>query len=688
MNDFSHPITQSVSKSTSNPSLQYEPLRTNLTRIAAGTAVTAFVLSLAACGGGGSGDSSTVAAAATTPSGQTNAANSTTPVVDAGGEALTCGAPSTPAAAGSGNGLVEADTPGSDGSRMFARGKPFNIALTTRAASDDTVTWQVTDDWNVVRASGSIPVKSGAQTVTLSCSSTLAGYFAISATLAKEGGQLPSQGTRPKGIATFGVLPDVSSILPPVTFAHEDQHRFGGQGANYLVAGQTCCSGDGYRPLYNDLGLSWVNDNRNWYSEEPNGPNTFVPGTNTLAPFFKKGDIMRLIQLDGIPAWASPTGAQTEGYAPVNETAFQDYASRVGADSAAIRAAFFPSQSSNYYQITWEPDGGGSTQWKDSDANLVAMYRAAYTGLHSTDPNAVVMGVTDAELRTNAEWLTRLAPLGIAQYLDGLSIHGYYDAGTSPSHPPERHATDANPADAANAMPASMRELRSAMAKYLKPGAKLFSTETGISYDTGATYGPDYPSQNVLFAHGAVVARAQLILLGEGADMSYVFYSSDSSADTPGYGIFFDLSNPQGSFGSSNISPKPAAMEVAAMTRIIDGTTTMGYLNDVPTGVYGYAFQRLNGGKVVTALWTHNNAAWNTSAGFSETYNVPYSLKVDNDGTSGNVTVLDAMGNAATMPYSNGHITLKLTESPIYVVSTNASAMKSHVTAPAGYVTQ
>ncbi|PPK45412.1 hypothetical protein B0G57_105118 [Trinickia symbiotica] len=680
MNDF-YLNTQSTSRISNRP-LTNRPIPARL------AALAAFTFTLAACGGGGRGSGPTAAAAAASPSGQASAVNSPTAIVAAGGQALSCGSPSAASAAGSGGNLIEADTPGSDGSRMFALGKPFTIALTTRAASDDTLTWKVTDDWNVVRASGSIPVKSGAQTVTLSCSSTLAGYFSVSATLAKEGGQLPSQGTRPTGIATFGVLPDVSATLPAVSFAREDQHRFGGQGANYLVAGQTCCSGDGYRPLYTDLGLSWVNDNRNWYAEEPNGPNTFVPSTNTLAPFFRKGDIMRLIQLDGIPGWASPTGAQTEGYAPVNEAAFQDYTSRVGADSAAIRAAFFPNQSANYYQITWEPDGGGSTQWHDSDANLVAMYRAAYTGLHSTDPHAVVMGVTDALLRTNTQWLARLAPLGIAQYLDGLSVHGYYDAGTSPSHPPERLATDPDPATAANALPASMRELRAAMAKYLKPGAKLFSTETGISYDTGASYGPNYPSQNVLFAHGAVVARSQLILLGEGADMSYVFYSSDSSADTPGYGIFFDLSNAQGSFGSSNISPKPAAMEVAAMTRLIDGTTTMGYLNDVPTGVYGYAFQRLNGGKIVTALWTHNNAAWNTSSGFSETYSVPYSLKVDDDGTSGNVTVLDAMGNAATMPYTNGHIALTLSESPIYVVSTNASAMKSHVTAPAGYVTQ
>ena len=70
------------------------------------------------------------------------------------------------------------------------------------------------------------------------------------------------------------------------------------------------------------------------------------------------------------------------------------------------------------------------------------MYQAAYKGLHSTDPNAVVMGVTAAMVRTNTAWLKRLAPLGIGQYLDGLTIHGYYDAGTSPSHPPERLATD------------------------------------------------------------------------------------------------------------------------------------------------------------------------------------------------------------------------------------------------------
>src|SRR5258708_27861519 len=38
----------------------------------------------------------------------------------------------------------------------------------------------------------------------LTCSSTLVGYFAVSATLAANHGQLPQAGTRPAGIATFG----------------------------------------------------------------------------------------------------------------------------------------------------------------------------------------------------------------------------------------------------------------------------------------------------------------------------------------------------------------------------------------------------------------------------------------------------------------------------------------------------
>jgi hypothetical protein len=644
-------------------------------------------LTVAACNRSQAGDDASGTAGAPSPP-ATKAASSAPMRIATGSIACEpqAASPSAAPAPSAKGAPIEADTPGSDGTRMFKLDSPFTIAFTTRTSADDTIVWQLRDDRNAVHASGRTKVASGARTTTLQCRSTLAGYFALSAKLARAGDALPERGTRPAGIATFGVLPDVSSVLPPVVYAREDQHRFGGQGTNYLAPGQACCDGDGYRPLYTDLGLSWANDNRNWYMKEPERADTFKPGVDTLAPYFRKGDIMRLIQLDGIPGWASATGKATHSYLPASETAYGNYMRRVGTDSSLIRNEYFPRQANNYYQVTWEPDPDSGLPWRDSDAHFVALYRATYEAIHATDPRAVVMGPTNASVRENTRWLKRLAPLGLARYLDGVAIHGYYDIGCSPSHPPERLATDSDPAKAADALPAAMRELRRTMAQYLKPGAKLFATETGVSYDVGTSYGPDYPTQDVLFAHGAVVARTHLIMLGEGADTTFIFYSSDPPDPPPGYGLFFNLAETKGGYGASHISPKPAAMAVAAMTRIVDGTTTLGYLDDVPTGVYGYAFQRLNGGKVVTALWTHDNADWNTSSGFSETYSVPYSLKVDDDGASGNVTVLDTMGNAATMPYHDGRVALRLSESPIYVVSTNASAMKSHVTAPAGYL--
>ncbi|WP_144154292.1 hypothetical protein [Paraburkholderia sp. BCC1885] len=604
-----------------------------------------------------------------------------------GTSTLTCGAPSEPANATPDGATLEADTLGGDGTRIFANGRPFSVALTTRARASDTLAWQILDTWGNVRAAGQFDIASGPQVVSLSCVSTLAGYFAISATLSSAGTGLPMRGTRPAGIATFGVLPDLSSVLPPPAYAHEDLHRFGGQGAAYVTPGQSCCSGDGYRPLYPDLGLRWTNDNRNWYMLEPNGPNTFNAAMYPLAPFFKAGDLMRLIQLDGIPAWASPTHAATHSYLPVSLPAYQSFLNRVGQESGQVRAQRFAHQAHNYYQVTWEPDYNSGLPWKDTDANLVSLYQATWEGIHATDPDAVIMGTTNAAVSSNTEWLQRLAPLGIARYLDGVSIHGYYDIGTSPSHPPERLVGDSDPAQAAQSLPAAMRALRQQIAATLKPGARLFVTETGISYDLGAKYGANYPTPNVLYAQGAVVARTHLILLGEGADVTFLFYATDFPHQI-GFGLFFDLADAQGGYGPSAISPKPAAMVTAAMTRIVDGTNTLGSLNGLPPGVYAYAFQQLNGGPVITALWTHNNAVWNTSKGFSSTYQVPYNLQVDAPGSSGQVSVLDVMGNPSNLSYSNGVAALMLSETPIYVISTNAAVARANVTTPAGYVAQ
>jgi hypothetical protein len=624
---------------------------------------------LAGCGGGS--DSASLASTANTQNTAeaSGAANLKATANAAVNPTISCASPSA-APAQSGGAQVTADTPSADATRLFPAGNTFKVAYTTRPGSADTFKWAIYNTYSKVVASGSFAVPAAATTTTLTCTSTLAGFFALTGTLQKAGGQVQTSGTRPNGFASFGVLPNLNGTLPAVTYANQDQHRFGMQGFN------------GNGAMLAALGISWNIDDRQMAVMEPNGRNAFTSAMNTLDPTFTSGKVMRLVRLDGIPGWASGHGLSPDyGYAPADLNYYANYMGRVGAETEAIRARYFPQQSANYYQVTWEP----YTLWKDTDANFVALYKAAYQGLHSKDPKAVVMGPAEPFPSLTTERLKALAPLGFANYIDGVATHGYYDAGTSPSHPPERHHTDANPADAANSLPNEIRALRAEMASQYKAGMKLFVTETGISYDLGSNYGPNYPSSNILFAQSAVVARTHLILLGEGADQTYVFFGPDFPGEV-GYGTFFDLDNPQAAFGTQNMSPKPAAMTVAAMTRILDGTTTLGPVKGTPSGVYAYSFQQLGGGKVITALWTHNNAVWDASVGFSTTYSKAYPLSVDAPGTSGTVQLIDAMGNVSNASYTNGTVTLTLTEMPQYVVSGNASIAKNNSTKPTGYV--
>ncbi|MDE1183037.1 hypothetical protein [Paraburkholderia sp.] len=611
----------------------------------------------------------TAAAAAATP----DSAFRCTPIAASG---------AAPAAQGE---AIEADAIDSDGTRLYARGVTIPLAITTRPTRDDTVVWEIRDSWNKTQASGRFDVPRGAGKRILNCTGTLAGYFALSASYAQSGGELPQRGTRPAGIVTFGVLPQLNAVLPPVRFPQADLHRFGGQGTAYIAPGQHCCGGDGLRPVYTNLGLSWANDHRNWNVEEPDHANTFDPAKKQLDAYFRTPDIMRLILVDGIPKWAAPEGKETHSYAPVSLDAMREYMTRVGTESVQVRTKYFPAQAHNYYQVTWEPDPAGGLPWRDTDANFVAMYAAVWQGLHATDRSAVVMGLTYSSVGENVKWLNHFGPLGIGKYLDGLTIHGYYDFGNSPSHPPERTIDSPNPKEASEAIPTAMRALRRQMAEYLKPGAKLFVTELGISYDIGTAYAPHYPTADVLKAQAAIVARAHLMLLGEGADLTYVFYAADMPENVPGYGVFFDLTNPRGMYGSTAISPKPAALAVAAMTRVIDGTSTLGALKNLPKGVFGYAFQRLGNGKVVTALWTWDAAKWNAKTGFDTDTTTPLNLNVDAPGKSGEVAVIDMMGNPSTVAYRDGVLSLPVSASPVYVISPNPTVMKANATAPLGY---
>ncbi len=583
--------------------------------------------------------------------------------------AITCAPSMIGAAPPDGTNAIEVDTlgtPGEDGSRMYPLASPIQMTFVTRASSSDTVTWSLADAWQNVLATGQFGVPGSPATTTVTCTSTLAGYVAIAASLGS-GATLPQAGTRRAGLATFGVLPDLSAVLPAVSYPHLDDHRFGMQGSNYINPN------DPFNPICKNIGVTWMNMGRSWANLEPNGPNTFDPTTfqQTGAETdttFGMDNLVPYVDLNEFPGWANSSGTTSASYPPSSFSVYQDFLTRVGQERA-LNMGLHPTMTKNYYQVTWEPDPGTGDAWQGTDDDFVSLYQAAYDGLHAGDPNAVVMGLTGSSISANDQMLTRMLAAGIGPYLDGLSYHGYYDAGCNWDHPPEDTSWGTE-------VPAQMRELRHILATNLKPHARLLQGELGIMYEINAEYGPDYPSLTQLAEHGEVVARANLMELGEGADVSYFFYASD--APEVGYGLSFDLdydiNNPATLWGTGDISPKPAAMMAAALTRLVDGTTTLGYLDGLPAGVYGYAFERLGGGPVVTAMWTHADG-WNGNA--------TYALAVG--GTASQVVVVDAMGNPSAAPVLGGQVTLSLGEAPVYVISTDAATMKANVTVPEGY---
>ena len=478
----------------------------------------------------------------------------------------------------------------------------------------------------------------------------------MSARLIKSGVVPAPQGSRPEGFAAFGVLPNVADFLPAFN-ASLDTRRVGLVGANDVEAGT------GLQPLNEHLGTSWIMTSRSMSLTEPQYAGQYNPATYQIDPSLKEGTLARIVYMNGLPFWASTAPSPSSGgsYPPKSYSAFQSYAALVGEESARIQKYYIPNQHKNYYQVSWEPDPGPSTEWKGTDAQFVELYKSVWEGVHSTDPNAATLGPATQSLGICASWLERLAPLGFAKYLDAVSCHGYYIVGASSALPPE-----------VGDLPAKVQALRTTMASVLPAGTKLFVTEVGIGYPMGAKYGPNYPTSSVLTEHAEAVVRTHLINLGEGVDTSFVFYSSDFTSPV-GFGTYFNLS--LSNYASGNLEPKPTAMAVAAATRLIDGSRSLGALTNVPAGGYGYSFLLADSAHVMTALWAHNSS-FNASES--------YELQVAATGTSGDVILFDTMGNPTTLAYSNGLAKVTLSEMPVYVLSDDAAVVKAHSRAPAG----
>lgn len=559
-------------------------------------------------------------------------------------------------------GSLEAVLPVNTRYAIYKLGETIPVELTLErpaGASADALLWKVVDHLGKAIAEGRVDVPAVEKwTTRMELPSKVAGYFEFHASLRTSKLTLPRRGSRPEGFLTYGVLPDIQ----PLPLAHRDDARFGIQGTNFLESGEFMV-GDPYYPLYNLLGVTWLNFPRSQAEHEPERPGQFEPRLTaeamqgTFLQYEVRSNLCLLTNVQGVPAWNlnspepvvlkpgtkySPSH-HGQAYGPKDKEAYREYMKKVGAEQVAIRKWRMPGMSRSYYQVQWEPDW----HWKGTDEELLELYRLTYEGIKETDPDGVVMGFGCGVTAVSNKMLERLFEKGLGQYMDGIATHAYYLPLGNPFSPgPEGRIRSPD----SGRMAEDIREARRLADKYLKPGAKLFQTEWGVDYR--GRYLDLTPE--VLQRHGAYAARGHIIILGEGCDISFFFYAADygnlEKRGEDGYGLCFNLTMPNPSFGATNISPKPAFMVGAALTRLLEGTKTIGPMN-LHNNIAAYSFDR--NGQTVTAVWSTNDEK----------------IRIDVPVGHERVTMYDAMGNASELETPGGIARIESGMYPIYLVA-------------------
>jgi hypothetical protein len=554
--------------------------------------------------------------------------SSTNPTTSASATTTTTSSSSS-SSASPGRETLTADTSRPNNS-TFVLGE--NVELTFKAsglvpAKATTISVKVSDEFNAEIASTSLAITanaSGQATATFAAPATKYGYYRVAATLAG-GGSLASLGTRPAGFLTYSVVTDPSARV-----------NYGDSGTRFGIQGGFSGSqGDVLRYL----GVRYLLDGPGWRSLEPNYAGQFATKrldgqepaiVSDPAQSAESGTwptyAVPLVTMAQLPSWAMEAGTagticKTMG--ALNSAGVEAFPGFTQNLAEAV-AKSYPNQSAHYYQITWEPAKGWC--FGGTPQQLVQFYQLSYAAIHKSDSKAVVMGPT--LFPGDSSTLSQLWAAGLGNYVDAVSMHPYA------AFPPE-----------ANNLVSDIRTQMKAAAEAKGHSVPFVGTEHG------------YTSSSIGELNEALGdIRSTLILLGEGFKFDIAFYIADFWITSPGetkntYGYYWNL-NPKLNYGTNKLGPKPAAPALAAMTSLLDGTSTGGVVANLAGTQIGYRFKR--NGTTILALWDYQEAA-------SE-----LSLPSPNE----DVRICDWMGNCEAAA-SNGTINLQLGPSPTYIVGDN-----------------
>jgi len=113
--------------------------------------------------------------------------------------------------------------------------------------------------------------------------------------------------------------------------------------------------------------------------------------------------------------------------------------------------------------------------------------------------------------------------------------------------------------------------------------------------------------------------------------------------------LLFNLTTPNPARGATHVAPKPVFMATAAATRLLEGSESLGAVEYLAAGSWGYAFGL--GDERILALWSRDDRP--------RTITVP-------TGT-GRVTLFDPMGNATELACEDGMVHVAIDAMPIWI---------------------
>ena len=521
---------------------------------------------------------------------------------------------------------------------VYRRGEPVKVALEVSGARifDDILEWHVADYLGKRCDRGTIKVPAGGKVWSgaLSLKDYGVGYFELHLAFRKSRITLAPAGTRPGGFLAYGVEPDIE----PLALAHPDDSRFGAQGTNFIETGRFV-SGDSFSPVYPLIGAKWVYLDRRLPGLFAKGIDSFTPETDPerlkhSVRHEVKAGLVPMIDLHSVPLWLieTPDGAKLSNratdnlqrYPPRDFDVYKQLVAQVVKEQVARRQAAFPDQAKNYYQIHWEPDW----HYKGSDEGFIGMYKAAFEAVHENDPDGLLLGPNYGVIRTGNKHLRRLFAKGLAQYLDGILTHTYY---VNPGPNSEKEMRE------------DMRELVAMTREHLKPGAKILNTEWGVHWEL-----PPSEDPNALRKEAGLFLRGHIMTLGEGIDTTFYFYTADHGSR--GAGLFYNLTYPHPGCGAFHIAPKPVAMGVMTLSRLLEGSSSLGRIDYLGENILGYAFDRA--GEKIVCLWSEDSD--------KQTVRVPC-------GNVETVTLVDPMGTPTALKPEAGIVSVTVSGIPVWL---------------------